>query len=72
MNNTITLFLSAFLLSLAAVGCGSECGDLQDVCDGCSGANADACQAIVDGDEDTECSDALSTYEELCGAADDE
>ena len=71
MNKTILLLCSTFLLSLAAVGCGSECGDLQDVCDNCSGDDKTACEAIADGDEDMECSDALSTYEELCGAAEE-
>lgn len=72
MMRITTLLLTTALLAFATVGCGSECGDLQDVCDNCDGANAEACQAIIDGDEDMECSDSLATYEELCGTADDE
>ena len=71
MMRITTLVFTTALLALASVGCGSECGDLQDACDNCDGANAEACQAIIDGDDDAECSDVLATYEELCAPAED-
>ena len=56
------------MLSLVTVGCGSECGDLQDVCDLCEDADAQAaCEAVVDADEDEACTDERAAFEQMCG-----
>lgn len=72
MMRITTLWLSVAILALAAVGCGSECGDLQDVCDLCDDADAQAaCEKVVDDDEDDACTDELEKFQEMCGTAEE-
>jgi hypothetical protein len=60
---SIALFV---LCALYAGGCGSECGDLQDVCDLCTGSDKTECEAVANADDGTACQEALPDFEAVC------
>lgn len=60
------IFVLCLGLSAAMVGCGSPCGDLQDVCDACDGDLKTSCEEVADADDDDACDADLERFKEQC------
>lgn len=65
----VGLILIGLVLAISS-GCGSECGDLQDVCDTCQGANKALCEAVADADDGMACEGAVQQFETDCSTDD--
>jgi len=53
-------------VSAIAVGCGSPCGDLQDICDTCEGDLKTMCEEVANADDDDACKADEARFESLC------
>ena len=67
--NTLGLIIIGLVLTTVGTGCGSECGDLQDVCDSCTGTLKTQCEAVANADDAMACEAEVQSFEADCPAA---